>query len=398
MNKPEIDLNQLRKAISCLDSELLNIFAQRRQLSLQVAAYKLANNGQIRDESREKKLLTRLVDKGLEFGIAPNTTLTLFHSIIEDSVRSQYDFFLQEQQANQVQTTQVAVLGEPESYSHIALKNHFSTKRQQLRTVHCHSFMQIFKEVDNGSVDLGIVPIENTTSGNITEIYDLLAEHHLKIVGEEKLKVRHCLVGTEQSSIETLRNVYSHPQAIAQCKKFFLEHPHIESHFRSSSSSAIKLVAEYQNPSIGAIASEQAAEQSGLKVLSYAINNYQENYTRFLLIAKQKIDVPSVIPAKTTIALETGQQPGALLDCLQILKKYQINMSKLESRPIPTQPWHERFYIDLEGNTEDDNVSKALLELEKAANKLHSLGCYAKHDVVATKLDTSIIEHSEHNQ
>ncbi|ACV26996.1 prephenate dehydratase [Kangiella koreensis] len=398
MNKPEVDLKQLRKAISSLDSELLSIFAQRRQLSLQVAAYKFDNSGQIRDEGREKKLLTQLVDKGLEFGIAPNTTLTLFHSIIEDSVRSQYDFFLEQEKGQGLHTVKVAVLGEPESYSHIALKNHFSTKKQRLETVHCHSFMQIFKEVDNGSVDLGIVPIENTTSGNITEIYDLLTEHHLKIVGEEKLKVRHCLVGTEQASLETLKDVYSHPQAIAQCKKFFLDHPHIQSHFRSSSSSAIKLVAEYQNPSIGAIASEQAAEQSGLKVLSYAINNYQENYTRFLLIAKQAITVPSVIPAKTTLALETGQQPGALLDCLQILKNHRINMSKLESRPIPTQPWHERFYIDLEGNASDSNVLNALDELEKVAHKLECLGCYAKHDVVATKLDTSIIEHSEQDQ
>lgn len=394
MNTPETDLMQLREAITRLDSELLRTFAQRRQLSLQVAAYKLANNGKIRDEAREKKLLTRLVEKGLEFGIAPTTTLTLFHNIIEDSVRSQYDYFIEQTKEQGLNAVKVAVLGEPESYSHIALNNHFSTKKQQLETIHCHSFVQIFKEVDNGSVDMGIVPIENTTSGNITEIYDLLTEHHLKIVGEEKLKVRHCLVGTEQASIETLRDVYSHPQAIAQCKNFFLEHPYLKSHFRTSSSSAIKLVAEYQNPSIGAIASEQAAEQSGLKVLSYAINNYQENYTRFLLIAKQNLKVPPAIPAKTTIALETGQEPGALLNCLQILKNNQINMSKLESRPIPTQPWHERFYIDLEGNTSDSNLSKALLELEQVANNLHCLGCYAKHDVVATKLDTSTIKHS----
>lgn len=395
MNKKEIDLEQLRSAITHLDSEILNIFAQRRQLSLQVATYKMAHGRQIRDERQEKKLLTQLVDKGMEFGIAPNTTLTLFHSIIEDSVRSQYDFFLKAQQASGTKITKVAVLGEPESYSHIALKNHFATKSQQLETLHCHSFMQIFKEIDNGAVDLGIVPIENTTSGNITEIFDLLAEYRLKIVGEEKLKVRHCLVGTEQASVETLKDVYSHPQAIAQCKKFFLEHPHIQSHFRSSSSSAIKLVAEYQNPSIGAIASEQAAEQSGLKVLSYAINNYQENYTRFLLIAKNEIKVPSAIPAKTTLAFETGQQPGALLDCLQVLKNHQINMSKLESRPIPTQPWHERFYIDLEGNSDDDNMTQALKELMTLTNNLQSLGCYPKHDVIATKLDTSIIEHSE---
>lgn len=393
MNEPINNLAQLREAIGDLDLKILKSFAQRRQLSLQVAAFKLANNAKIRDESQEKKLLTKLIDKGKEFGITPNTTLTLFHSIIEDSVRGQYDYFLQQQQINGQLQVKVAVLGEPDSYSYIALKNHFSTKKQQLETIHCNSFLQIFKEVSNDTAELGIVPIENTTSGNITEIYDLLSEYQLNIVGEEKLKVRHCLIGTQQSSIESLRDVYSHPQAIAQCKSFFLENPHIQSHFRSSSSSAIKLIAEYQNPTIGAIASEQAAEQSGLKVLSYAINNYQENYTRFLLIAKHNIDVPSAVPAKTTVSMDTGQKAGALLDCLQVFKKYQINMSKLESRPIPTQPWHERFYVDLEGNISDEKLSQALNELKQVANQIQLLGCYPKHDVIATKLDLNTINH-----
>lgn len=393
MNKPISDLKELRAAIGNLDLEILGSFAKRRQLSLQVAAYKLKNNAKIRDETQEKKLLARLIEKGEQFGIAPNTTLTLFHSIIEDSVRGQYDYFLQQQKAKGQRLVKVAVLGEPDSYSHIALKNHFSTKNQQLETTHCNSFMQIFKEVNSGTADLGIVPIENTTSGNITEIYDLLSEYDLNIVGEEKFKVRHCLVGTEQSSIETLRDVYSHPQAIAQCKQFFLDHPQIQSHFRSSSSSAIKLIAEYQNPTIGAIASEQAAEQSGLKILSYAINNYQENYTRFVLIAKERIEVPSAIPAKTTISIETGQHAGALLDCLQVFKKHQVNMSKLESRPIPTQPWHERFYIDLEGNVSEQSLSIALNDLKQVANQVHLLGCYPKHDVVATKLDLNTVKH-----
>lgn len=380
-------LDNLRQSIGRLDEELLKIFAERRKLSLAVAANKLAANRKVRDQAQEKNLLSNLTAKGKDLGIDPSVTLSLFHNIIEDSVRSQYDFFLENTNPEDLAPLKLAVLGEPDSYSHIAAQQHFSTKKRRFNPKHCPSFLSIFKAIESGDADLGIVPIENTTAGNITEVYDLLLQYQLKIVGEEKLKVKHCLVATKGATISDIKDVYSHPQAIAQCKSFFNQHPTINSHFRSSTSSALKLVAEYQNPSIAAIASEQAAENSGLEVLSYGINNYQENYTRFLFVAKKDIDVPSAIPAKTTITLQTPQKPGALLDCLQVFKNHGINMTKLESRPIPTKPWQELFYIDFEGNASDLIIEKVISELKHLASEVTVLGSYPMHDILATKLD-----------
>lgn len=393
MNK--VNLDNLRQTIGALDQELLSIFAKRRQLSVQVAENKYSSDKAIRDQAQEKNLLTNLVLKGEELGIDASSTLSLFHNIIEDSVRTQYDYFLSKNSETSNQVVQVALLGEPESYSHIAARNHYSTKLNKLEAIHCKSFLEIFSKVASQEVAIGFVPIENTTSGNITEIHDLLVEFDLKIIGEEKLKVKHCLVATEASSMESLKDVYSHPQAIAQCKDFFNKHPKIQSHYRSSSSSAIKLVEEYQNPAIGAIASELAAEKSGLKVLQYGINNYQENYTRFLLISKKTIQVADKIPAKTSIIIQTTQKVGSLVDCLQILKNNRINMTKLESRPIANKPWQEMFYIDFEGNLTDMQVDKALHELKAQTSKLIILGCYPQHDILATKLDTHVLSNAD---
>lgn len=387
LNNDYEQLDDLRQSIGKLDEDLLRIFAERRKLSLKVATNKLATGKKVRDQAQEKNLLSNLTKQGQALGIEPSVTLSLFHNIIEDSVRSQYDFFLENRSQESLEPVTLAVLGEPESYSHIAAQQHFATKKRRFTLEFCPNFLSIFKTIENKQANMGIVPIENTTAGNITEVYDLLLQYQLKIVGEEKLKVKHCLVAPKGASLESIKDVYSHPQAIAQCKSFFNQNPQISSHFRSSTSSALKLVAEYQNPSIAAIASEQAAESSGLEVLSYAINNYQENYTRFLLIANQEVSVPSSVPAKTTLTLQTPQKPGALLDCLQVFKSHGINMTKLESRPIPTKPWQELFYIDFEGNANDATIKTAINELKTVSAEVCVLGTYPLHDILATKLD-----------
>ncbi|NVK21563.1 MAG: prephenate dehydratase [Kangiellaceae bacterium] len=385
-------LQELRQKIGELDSELLAIFAKRRQLSQQVAENKYAHNRNIRDHEQEKRLLEVLTQQGLKIGIPENTTLSLFHNIIEDSVRSQYDYFLK--QANRYRKSiDIALLGEAHSYSHMAAQNHFTNTVQSLNTTFCSSFMDVFKQVADGHVELGLVPIENTTSGNIIEVFDLLIEHDLKIVGEEKLKVKHCLIGTHNATLESIKDVYSHPQAIAQCKNFFSRNPKINSHYRNSTSSALSMVKEYQNPSIAAIASEMAAQKSGLKIIDYGINNYQENYTRFLLISRTDIQVPKTVPAKTSILLHTHQETGSLLECLHVLKQHKVNMSKLESRPIPTKPWQEMFYIDFDGNISHANIQKVLEKLAAVTTHLQVLGCYPKHDVIATHLNSDSINY-----
>lgn len=387
-----VTLDDLRQAINQLDEQLLAIFSKRRQLSLDVAENKFRQNREVRDEAQEKNLLSHLIEKGESLGIAPSTTLSLFHNIIEDSVRCQYDYFLEKDDA--AGAASVALLGEAESFSHIAAQNHFASKQQQLETLFSETFEDVFHRVTSGEARFGLVPIENTTAGNIVKVYDHLISSKLQIIGEEKLKVKHCLIGTESSSLESVTDVYSHPQAIAQCNQFFLDNPQVSSHFRSSTSSALRLVSEYQNPKIAAIASELAAKHFGLKILKHTLNNYQENYTRFVLIAQQRRNVPDNIPAKTSIVLHTGQQAGSLFSCLEVLKNHDIALTKLHSRPIPTQPWQEMFYIDFEGNLNHAKVQMAMAELTSMSPELRILGCYPKHDIIATKLDSQTISHA----
>ncbi len=383
-------LKHLRNDINNLDKELLEIFAKRRLLSAKVAAAKHKNQLNIRDQQQERKLLSKLLSDAEKLGLDSSTTLSLFHNIIEDSIRTQYDYFLS-QEETQDGIIELALLGSETSYSAIAAKNHFATKSIKYKPHYLKSFKQIFESLKNDQCNFALVPIENTNSGNITDIHDLLLEYDAKIVGEEKLKVKHCLISTQNSSLEQIKDVYSHPQAISQCKDFLDNHTNIVSHFRSSTSSAIKLVEEYQNPSIAAIASEEAAIDSGLKIIKAGINNYQENYTRFLLLSKDTIKVPEKIPAKTSIVLTTKQKAGSLADCLVILKNHQVNMTKIESRPIPGKPWQEMFYIDFEGNTQDLEIEKMLYEIEQSARKIKVLGCYPQHDILATHLDAKAL-------
>lgn len=389
------ELEALRKSINELDKSLLELFSKRRQLSLEVAKYKYDNALDIRDQTQEQKLLTQLLSSAKALGLDTSSTLSLFHNIIEDSLRTQYDFFLA--QESKSETSQIALLGDSSSYSAIAARNHFSTKAQECKPVYFNSFQQIFEAVKAGKCDFGLIPIENTSSGNIPEIHDLIRDYDIYIVGEEKLRVKHCLIGLEQATLESIKDVYSHPQALLQSKEFLQEHPNMKTHLRSSTSAAIKLVEEYQNPAIAAIASEEAALNSGLKIIQDGINQYEQNFTRFILIANDMLSVPKKVPAKTSLMLTTQQQAGSLADCLLILKQQNINMTKIESRPIVGKAWKERFYLDIEGNIDDYEISKAVHQLELMANDLKVLGCYPQHDILATKLDMQTLIDIETN-
>lgn len=384
-------LKQLRTSISDLDQKLLKLVAERRLLSSEVAKTKFQNDLNIRDRSQEKILLTQLIADAKSLGIDASSALSFFHTIIEDSIRTQYDYFIAQQESVSSQVVKLALLGSDTSYSAIAAANHYSTKQQEYKPQYFNSFKSIFSAVNNGQCDSALVPIENTSSGNIADIHDLLLANNLKVIAEEKLKVKHCLVGIEGASLETVKDVYSHPQAITQCQDFLNAHVNITSHYRSSTSSAIELIEEYQNPSIAAIASELAAAQSNLQIIQTGINNYQENYTRFVLLAKNSIEVPKKVPAKVSLVLTTQQKAGSLVDCLSIFKNHSINITKIESRPIPNKPWQERFYLDFEGNLQSFEVEKAIYELEQIAGDLQILGCYPQHDIMATKLDAKLL-------
>jgi len=238
------------------------------------------------------------------------------------------------------------------------------------------TFADVIRLVESGGAEFGLLPIENTTAGSINEVYDLLSRTNLSIVGEEIYEIRHCLMAVEEIPLAHIRRIYSHPQALAQCSNFLstLVSCKVESY--TDTAMAVQKVKEEQDLSQAAVASEEAAEQYGLVILKHDIANQKENFTRFVIVARDPITVDSRIPCKTSLVLSTAHREGALSRCLNILAMYHLNMTKLESRPRPRTPWEYLFYIDFEGNTADEATRRALEELKRETRYLKLLGSY----------------------
>jgi chorismate mutase/prephenate dehydratase len=221
-----------------------------------------------------------------------------------------------------------------------------------------------------------MLPIENTSSGSSNEAYDLLARMNLPVVGEEILSVEHCLVALEEVPVSHIRRVFSHPQALAQCSNFLagLHHCAVESY--TDTALAVKKVQNDGDNTQAAIASEEAASLYGLVVIRRNIANLRENYTRFLVVAREGAQYDQRIPCKTSLIFATRDEKGALLKCLNILATHALNLTKLESRPRRNVPWEYLFYLDFEGNTADEKVKAALQELAASTSYLKVLGSY----------------------
>ena len=240
--------------------------------------------------------------------------------------------------------------------------------------------------MQNGEADFGVLPLENTTSGAINEVYDLLQHTDLSLVGELAYPIQHCVLvngTTELSEIDTL---YSHPQVIQQCSQFIhsLDRVHIE--YCESSSHAMQLIASLNKPNIAALGNEDGGKLYGLSVLKTNIANQENNITRFIVVAKEHREVSPQIPAKTLLLMTTSQQIGSLVDALLVFKKHQINMTRLESRPIYGKPWEEMFYLEIEANIHHPDIKQALEELKNCSNYLKILGCYPSEIVKPVNL------------
>jgi 3-deoxy-7-phosphoheptulonate synthase len=234
----------------------------------------------------------------------------------------------------------------------------------------------MLEAVKSGAAQYGMLPVENTSAGSSNEAYDLLARMNLPVVGEEILSVDHCLVALEEVPVSHIRRVFSHPQALAQCSNFLsgLHHCAIES--CTDTALAVKKIQNEGDNTQAAIASEEAASLNGLVVIRRNIANLKENYTRFLVVARESVQYDLGIACKTSLIFGTRDEKGALLKCLNVLVTHAINLTKLESRPRPNVPWEYMFYLDFEGNTSDAKVKAALQELKVNTSYMKVLGSY----------------------
>ncbi|KFZ38297.1 chorismate mutase [Shewanella mangrovi] len=380
-------LNQLRELITSLDNELLTLLAKRRLLSIEVARSKESDIRPIRDTTREKELLARLVQQGRDQGLDAHYVLSLYHTIIEDSVLNQ-QAYLQSQANpdNRKHRTSVAYLGARGSYSYLAASRYCQRRQVEMQDIGCANFDEIANAVESGHADYGFLPIENTSSGSINEVFDLLQHTNLAIVGETTIDVGHCLLAKSGSKLEDIKTLYAHPQPISQCSRYLAHNGHYKLQYCSSSAEAMEKV-QHGDHTVAAIGSAEGGALYELESIETGLANQKVNRTRFIVVARKAIDVPEQVPAKTTLIMATGQKPGALVDTLLVLKAHNINMSKLESRPITGTPWEEMFYLDVDANIASANMQRALKELERIARFIKVLGCYASETVKPTRLE-----------
>jgi len=276
----------------------------------------------------------------------------------------------------------LAVLGGKGAYSYLAAKKYFSNSNNTY--LPCGSFEAVLQSVEQGKVDYGVIPIENTTSGGITEVYDLLLESSLSIIGEEKYNIRHCLVGLKGNKLKNITSIMAHPQASRQCSQNLKKLASATIHLVQSTAHALDFIVSNRQRNTAAIACEESANLFGLEVLKRDLANQVENITRFLVLAQESIHVPLSVPCKTSIALSTGQKAGSLAEILSNFHEANIPLSRLESRPIPNKPWEQMFHLDLQGNISDQNVETTLSLLSKQCRFLKVLGSYPTEDIPIT--------------
>ena len=264
-----------------------------------------------------------------------------------------------------------AFIGEYGSYSHKASLGYFG---EEITPVPMKTFKDIFHAVQTGTCQYGIVPLENSLSGSIHENFDLLQTYDLKIIGEITIRVKHALIAHDGVAKKDIKRILAPPPAFSQCKNYLDHLPGIEQVPVTATSSAVRQVKESSDKTTAAIGSTMAAKIFDMTVIEESIEDNPMNYTRFAIIAKQVKGHRKV--SKTSIIFSTGNQPGALFEVMKVFSEYQINLVKLESRPMLGKPWEYMFYADIEADIESPALAPVMEKLETKSENLRILGRY----------------------
>ena len=267
----------------------------------------------------------------------------------------------------------VAFQGEKGAYSEIAAESYFD---KSIKTLPSYSFEEVFIKVRRGVAQRGVIPIENTLYGSVFENYDLLLKYHVSVIAELNLQINHYLISSERHSLSKLKKIYSHPQAIGQCSKFLngLKVEIVPSY--DTAGSALLSMRNVDEPT-AAITSYRAAKIYNMKILKKNIQNNKVNYTRFFVISKKKSDEEPKHP-KSTLSFDLKSIPGALHKALGVFANAEINLSMIESRPIPHKPFQYTFYIDITGSLNDKKIKTALKKLSELTVTIRRIGTYEK--------------------
>ena len=375
-----LDLQELRNEIDSIDGQLVKLFERRMEITSNVAKYKIETGKKVLDREREKQKLeaiSKLVSKE-ENKHAINE---LFSQIMANSRKGQYMLLeamgqtLREdyEAVDKIETEgcRVVYQGVPGAYQYIAMKRFFG---EDVDNFNVETFRDAMVALSEGKADYAVLPIENSTAGIVSEVYDLLQEFNNYIVAEEYIKIEHALLGIKGTDLSKVTAVYSHPQGLMQCQKFLDQHKDWMRYGEKNTAVSAKKIVDDGDMTHVAIASTEAARLYGLEVLQECINTQDGNTTRFVIVSNKRRFVKDA--KKVSISFETGHTAGCLYDMLSHIIYNELNMVKIESRPIEGKPWQLRFFIDFMGNINEPNVMNALRGIEEEALSIKLLGNY----------------------
>lgn len=373
-------LEELRVRLDEIDDQIVNLYEQRMEICAHVGEYKIQTGKKVLDRQREKEKLENVAGKASNPFNKKGVT-ELYEQLMSMSRKLQYEQLVQAGALGRLPFIQVDSLdadqarvvfpGTEGAYSEAAMKRYFG---ENCNSFYVRTFREAMEAIEDGAADFAVLPIENSTAGAVDEMYDLLVEFENYIVGETVIPIRHTLSGLPGASLKDVKTVYSKGVALMQATHFLDAHSSWQRINVANTAIAAKKVVEDQDPSQAAVCSAYAAKVHGLQVLVDNINDNEHNSTRFIVVTNQKIFLKHA--SKISICLEVSHESGSLYRVLSHFIYNDLNMTKIESRPIEGRDWEYRFFIDFEGNMADGAVKNAIRGLREECRNLRILGNY----------------------
>lgn len=374
------DLLELRDRIDEIDHEIARLYEARMGVCREVGEYKIANGSKVFDRQREKEKISAV--KTMVHGEFNKKGIgELFEQLMAMSRKLQYQLLTEKGALGKLpfidveeldwKNSRIVFQGTEGSYSQEAMFRYFG---KEINSFHVQKFRDAMEAIEEGSADFAVLPIENSTAGAVDEVFDLLVEFENYIVDELVLPVRHALAGLPDATLSDIERVYSHPQALMQSARYLDEHRDWQQISVANTAVAARKVLEDDDVKKAAICSNHAAEVYGLKVLDREINDNPANSTRFIIVTNQKIFRKNA--SKISICFEVSHESGSLYHMLSHFIYNDLNMTKIESRPIEGRPWEYRFFVDFDGNMADPAVKNAIRGLREESRNLKILGNY----------------------
>lgn len=372
-----IDLSISRQQIDDIDRQIVELFESRMKVANEVAKYKIETGKAVFDKEREEQKLKRLA--AMSHGrFNERAVRELFSQIMSISRKYQYGVlphtddvtdFSKEAVSFKKEGARVYYFGVPGTHTQQAMEDIFGSA---VEGISCQSFQGVMEAVEKGEADYGVLPIENSSTGGISANYDLLLNYKNAIVGQYVMKIDQCLLALPGTKLEEITTVFSHPQGLLQSREFMLEHPAYEGVEYGSTAAAARKVAEDGDKSQAAIASRRAAREYGLEIVADSIQHEKNNCTRFIIIGRREVYTEK--SNKLALCIELPHKSGSLYRILSHFLYNDLNMTQIESRPIPGRNWEYRFFVDVEGNLDEASVQNALRGVKEEAAFMRVLG------------------------